>query len=59
VLLGNALAGMFGGNPAAAAAPAPAEDAPADETGHTDEPGGEEGGGFFDSLFGGGDDEQF
>ena len=59
VLLDNALMGMFGGNPAAAAEPAPAEDAPADETGHTEEPRSEEGGGFFDSLFGGGDDEQF
>jgi uncharacterized protein len=48
VLLGNAIGGMFGGNEAKAAETAPASVA---------EPASDEGGGFFDNIFGGGDDE--
>lgn len=51
VLLGNALAGLFGGE--AQAAEAPAEPAAAPE-----EPAGEDEGGLFDGFFGG-DDEGF
>jgi len=67
MLLGSAIGGMFGGSDAAQAAPAdaassdtasaqpdpaPAEPAP--------EPAADDsGGGFFDSIFGGGDDSEF
>jgi len=52
MLLGNALAGLFGGGSATAAEPAP--EAPLAE-----EPAAEEGGGLFDGLFGDGGDEEF
>ena len=51
VLLGNAIAGMFGGSEAQAAESAPAETAPAEDASAADE-----GGGFFDSFFGGGEE---
>jgi hypothetical protein len=53
VLLGNALAGLFGGEAQAAEPPAAAPEqpvAPEEEAGS---------GGLFDGLFGGGDDEEF
>jgi len=54
MLLGNALAGMFGGgSPASAAEPSPVDEPAAEEP-------EAEGGGFFDSLFGGdGGEENF
>jgi hypothetical protein len=51
VLLGNAIGGMFGGGEAKAAEP------PANATEPAAEPAADEGGGFFDNMFGGGDDE--
>jgi uncharacterized protein len=51
VLLGNAVAGMFGGDEAKAAE-APATSDQPEEAG-----AGDEGGGFFDSFFGGDEDE--
>jgi uncharacterized protein len=53
VLLGNALAGMFGGEAHAAEPPAVASEEPA-----APEPDAD-GGGLFDGLFGDGDDEIF
>ena len=53
VLLGNALAGMFGGETHAAEPPAAASEEPA-----APEPDAD-GGGLFDGLFGGEDDEMF
>ncbi len=61
VLLANALGGMFGSDPAQAAPVDPAASdpaAPEPEAAAADpapDAGGDEGGGFFDSLFGGGD----
>ena len=52
VLLGNAIGGMFGGNEAKAA-----ETAPARAAEPVAEPASDEGGGFFDNIVGGGDDE--
>ncbi len=53
VLLGNAVAGMFGGDEAKAA------EAPAAESGaeQPDQAEAGDGGGFFESFFGGGDEE--
>ena len=54
LLLGNAIAGMFQGEEAQAAEPAPADEPAADDAGAHDMGGGDEGGGgFFDSFFGG------
>jgi uncharacterized protein len=53
VLLGNALAGLFGGEAEASAPPEATPEEPA-----ASEPD-EDGGGLFDGLFGGGDDEIF
>lgn len=54
MLLGSAIAGMFQGDQAQAAEPAPAEEPAADDPGAHDMGGGDEGGGgFFDSFFGG------
>lgn len=54
LLLGNAIAGMFQGDEAQAAEPAPADEPAADDAGAHDMGGGDEGGGgFFDSFFGG------
>jgi uncharacterized protein len=51
VLLGNAIAGMFGGDEAKAATPQQtAQTPPAEEP--QAEPASDEGGGFFDSVFG-------
>ena len=58
VLLGNAIGGMFGGSPAQAT-PAPAKEPPAAaaEPAPEAEPVADEGGGgWLDSIFGGGDD---
>jgi hypothetical protein len=70
MMLGSALGGMFGGSSAEAApAATPADAAPADAAAAqpdpvpaepAPEPEAEEGGGgFFDSIFGGGDDSDF
>jgi hypothetical protein len=70
MMLGSALGGMFGGSSAEAApAATPADAAPADAAGAqpapapaepAPEPAAEDsGGGFFDSIFGGGDDSDF
>jgi hypothetical protein len=57
MLLANAVAGLFAGD--AEAAPAEAAAAPEPDLDEPiEEPAAEEGGGFFDDLFGG-DDEQF
>jgi hypothetical protein len=57
VLLGNALAGLFGGEAQSAEPPAVApEEPPAFEPAPEED---ESGGGLFDGLFGGGDDEEF
>jgi hypothetical protein len=53
VLLGNALAGLFGGEAHAAEPPAAVSEEPAAPESDAD------GGGLFDGLFGGGDDEIF
>lgn len=54
MLLGSAIAGMFQGDQAQAAEPAPTDAPPADDVGAADMGGGDEGGGgFFDSFFGG------
>jgi hypothetical protein len=53
VLLGNALAGMFGGDEAKAAEPAAAEPAPAQQPQEPPAAEEEAGGGFFDGWFGG------
>jgi hypothetical protein len=53
VLLGNALAGLFGGEAEASEPPAAAPEEPAAPESDAD------GGGLFDGLFGGGDDELF
>lgn len=68
VLLGNAIAGMFGGNEAHAANAATASDASstaqeaadtstADDPNPGDDPGTSDGGGFFDDFFGGGSED--
>ncbi|GAB4064700.1 DUF2076 domain-containing protein [Ancylobacter sonchi] len=67
VLLGNAIAGMFGGNEAHAAPATPpaetpaadnsaADDTPADDPSPADDLGASDGGGFFDDFFGGSDE---
>ncbi|MCB4769874.1 DUF2076 domain-containing protein [Ancylobacter sp. Lp-2] len=72
VLLGNAIAGMFGGNEAHAAPATPpaetpaadtsaadnsaADNAPADDPSPADDLGASDGGGFFDDFFGGSDE---
>jgi hypothetical protein len=57
VLLGNALAGLFGGEAEAAEPPAAApEEPPAFDSAPEDDAGGD---GLFDGLFGGGDDDVF
>jgi len=57
VLLGNALGGLFGGEAQAAEPPAAVpEEPPAFEPAPQEDAGG---GGLFDGLFGGGDDEEF
>ena len=64
MMLGSALGGLFGGSSAEAAPAAPADAAAAQPDPAPAEPepepaAEESGGGFFDSIFGGGDDSEF